>query len=286
METAAVPVFTSPPTVNSSNYEHQLLLPSSPFYLFQPAATSSSASASQPLHPLYSDFFPYTLNYPTPLSSSDSRLLTDIIPDEDANIHLPLLPDDSSLRALDQDNILLGYHENSSSGARYNHLSVMNCPESELARDDLITTSGSPAQASSALDHPASDSKQSHISSIPSASTPFPPFPPFPTTSIDPSPESSNHSPNIVSHQSATSSSKLSKRSLEDGQSPAGENEAVIEKRQRNTIAARKARRKKDNRIASLEEELKSVTKERDEMKLLVARLEGENMALRKATWG
>ncbi|OJJ44449.1 hypothetical protein ASPZODRAFT_135274 [Penicilliopsis zonata CBS 506.65] len=60
------------------------------------------------------------------------------------------------------------------------------------------------------------------------------------------------------------------------------EKEAVIEKRQRNTMAARRCRRKKEDRLAQLEAQLKAMTAERDSLRLTVARLQGENMALRK----
>lgn len=47
-------------------------------------------------------------------------------------------------------------------------------------------------------------------------------------------------------------------------------------------MAARRCRQRKEDRIARLEMQLKMVTKERDDLRLQVARLQGENMALKK----
>lgn len=53
-------------------------------------------------------------------------------------------------------------------------------------------------------------------------------------------------------------------------------------KRMRNTLAARKYRQKGRDRIAELEKALEEVTKERDEMKLRLAGMEGEMKVLRE----
>lgn len=52
-------------------------------------------------------------------------------------------------------------------------------------------------------------------------------------------------------------------------------------RRQRNTIAARKYRQKKMDRIEELEKALEETAKERDELKLRLARQEAETNALR-----
>ncbi|KAM5466245.1 hypothetical protein MauCBS54593_005980 [Microsporum audouinii] len=60
------------------------------------------------------------------------------------------------------------------------------------------------------------------------------------------------------------------------------EEEIANEKRQRNTMAARRFRKRKEDRISNLEKQLADALRERDELKLQVARLEGQNMMLRK----
>ncbi|KAK3988434.1 hypothetical protein QBC44DRAFT_382374 [Cladorrhinum sp. PSN332] len=56
----------------------------------------------------------------------------------------------------------------------------------------------------------------------------------------------------------------------------------VIDKRQRNNLAAKRYRQKKVDRIEELEGEVKEVSKERDELKLEVARKDAEIKALRE----
>ncbi|KAG8156385.1 hypothetical protein KVR01_013726 [Diaporthe batatas] len=56
----------------------------------------------------------------------------------------------------------------------------------------------------------------------------------------------------------------------------------VVLKRQRNTIAARKYRQKRLDRITELEVALESVTRERDDLKLRLARQEAETAALKE----
>ena len=54
-----------------------------------------------------------------------------------------------------------------------------------------------------------------------------------------------------------------------------------VEKRRLNTLAARRCRQRRVDRMKSLEDELASVRRERDELKLRVSKLEGETDALR-----
>lgn len=56
----------------------------------------------------------------------------------------------------------------------------------------------------------------------------------------------------------------------------------IVLKRQRNTIAARKYRQKRLDRIQELEDALDSVTRERDDLKLRLARQEAETAALKE----
>ncbi|EED19744.1 GAF domain nucleotide-binding protein [Talaromyces stipitatus ATCC 10500] len=60
------------------------------------------------------------------------------------------------------------------------------------------------------------------------------------------------------------------------------EEERIVEKRRRNTMAARRFRQRKQNHVSELESQLSKVTKERDDLRLQVAKWEGEVMALRK----
>lgn len=85
----------------------------------------------------------------------------------------------------------------------------------------------------------------------------------------------------------ASSSSDYSPRPV--GASGAGRQPAkpqedpdVVLKRQRNTIAARKYRQKRLDRITELEVALESVTRERDDLKLRLARQEAETAALKE----
>ncbi|PSR80406.1 hypothetical protein BD289DRAFT_338302, partial [Coniella lustricola] len=56
----------------------------------------------------------------------------------------------------------------------------------------------------------------------------------------------------------------------------------VVLKRQRNTIAARKYRQKRLDRIKELEDALEDMTQERDDLRLKLARQEAETAALKE----
>lgn len=73
------------------------------------------------------------------------------------------------------------------------------------------------------------------------------------------------------SHQPAKASDKR----------PLSTEEAAAEKRRRNTLAARRFRQKQHDRVTQLEKALAEMTKERDGLKMQVARWEGETVALR-----
>ncbi|KAK6341590.1 hypothetical protein TWF696_008661 [Orbilia brochopaga] len=60
------------------------------------------------------------------------------------------------------------------------------------------------------------------------------------------------------------------------------ESPAVLDKRFRNNIAAKKYRQKKVDRISELEAALADMTRERDELRLLLARKEAEGQVLRE----
>ncbi|KAM7183927.1 hypothetical protein V8F20_012426, partial [Naviculisporaceae sp. PSN 640] len=56
----------------------------------------------------------------------------------------------------------------------------------------------------------------------------------------------------------------------------------IIVKRQRNNIAAKKYRQKKIDRIEELEAEVDEIKKERDELRIQLAKREAETAALRE----
>lgn len=91
-------------------------------------------------------------------------------------------------------------------------------------------------------------------------------------------PASSSAATSAPAHASPTSSSS-SKRKADS--TPAGDDAETTLKRQRNTMAARKYRQKRLDRVADLEKALGEVSGERDELKLQLARREAEVEALR-----
>lgn len=112
-------------------------------------------------------------------------------------------------------------------------------------------------------------------------STSSTPLPPPTTTNKSPTSRSSIPGTSTFSlHPSPSSSSSSSSRKRKS--SPEEEDSAVTLKRQRNTLAARKYRQKRLDRISELEEALAAMTNERDDMRLQLARREAEVDALRE----
>lgn len=95
-------------------------------------------------------------------------------------------------------------------------------------------------------------------------------------TTVEPLSHSRASTPSSASPpgNSRAGAGRASKRDAEDPD--------VVVKRQRNTIAARKYRQKRLDRIQELEDALKAVTGERDDLKLRLARQEAETAALRE----
>jgi len=56
----------------------------------------------------------------------------------------------------------------------------------------------------------------------------------------------------------------------------------ILDRRQRNNLAAKRYRQKKIDRIQELEEQVKEVTRERDDLRIRLARQEAEVAALRE----
>ncbi|KAK4552521.1 hypothetical protein LTR86_010365 [Recurvomyces mirabilis] len=93
---------------------------------------------------------------------------------------------------------------------------------------------------------------------------------------------SSSSSPTIHSDAKATpaSSSAPSRKRMSPPDS-VGEDGSHNVKRQRNTEAARRYRQKKADRVSELEEALAEMTRERDELRLRLAKADGEVSVLR-----
>lgn len=72
-------------------------------------------------------------------------------------------------------------------------------------------------------------------------------------------------------------SDEIDKQSVEGS-----EEERQLEKRRRNTMAARRFRKRKQDHVSELADKLADVTRERDDLRLRLAKWEGEVMALRK----
>jgi hypothetical protein len=115
-------------------------------------------------------------------------------------------------------------------------------------------------------------------SSTSTSSTPHPPLP----TITNKSPTSTSSIPGTSTFSLHPSPSSSSSSSRKRKSSPEEEDSAVTLKRQRNTLAARKYRQKRLDRISELEEALAAMTNERDDMRLQLARREAEVDALRE----
>jgi len=101
-----------------------------------------------------------------------------------------------------------------------------------------------------------------------------------------PKPKSTKINKNLYSPPSSVAGQK---RSLspdddldEDEDGEEEEDEETLHKRARNNIAAKKYRQKKLDRITELEEEVDAVKRERDELRILLARQEAQTSALRE----
>ncbi|OKL63366.1 hypothetical protein UA08_01750 [Talaromyces atroroseus] len=123
---------------------------------------------------------------------------------------------------------------------------------------------------------------------------PKPRTPPSSSSSSFSSPASSNATTIAVkSNKNTQSTSRKRSRATATAESASvdlssnnsaqdSEEERIVEKRRRNTMAARRFRKRKQDHVEDLESQLSTMTKERDDLKLQVAKWEGEVMALRK----
>jgi len=95
-----------------------------------------------------------------------------------------------------------------------------------------------------------------------------------------PKPKSTKINKNLYTPPSSVAGQK---RSLSpDDDLDEDEDEETLHKRARNNIAAKKYRQKKLDRITELEEEVDAIKKERDELRILLARQEAQTSALRE----
>lgn len=92
------------------------------------------------------------------------------------------------------------------------------------------------------------------------------------TPAIAPGNSSSSPTQSTTSDKSSSSKARLDKDDKED---PAN-------KRQRNTMAARRYRQRRVDRLADLERRLEEMTSERDDLRVRLARREAEVGALRE----
>ncbi|KAJ6108897.1 bZIP transcription factor bZIP-1 [Penicillium capsulatum] len=128
----------------------------------------------------------------------------------------------------------------------------------------------------------------------------IPPIPPtFPalsdSDSNDPQPflstsmaTSSANSQDGHSYESPTSQipdsispSRCSPATSQGDDAPGRVDSSRVEKRRLNTLAARRCRQRRVDRMKTLEDELESIRRERDELRLRVSKLEGETEAMR-----
>ncbi|KAL2694844.1 hypothetical protein Neosp_001432 [[Neocosmospora] mangrovei] len=112
--------------------------------------------------------------------------------------------------------------------------------------------------------------------------SPPPLAPPTTSTSNNKSPSIPGTSTFSLHPSPAASSSSGSSSSLKRKSSPEDESASVALKRQRNTLAARKYRQKRLDRISELEAALAAMTSERDDIRLQLARSEAQADALRE----
>lgn len=117
---------------------------------------------------------------------------------------------------------------------------------------------------STPIEQPSTSTSSTPHPTTTTTTTNKPPIPGTSTFSLHPSPSSSSGS------------------SLKRKSSPEDEDANVTLKRQRNTLAARKYRQKRLDRISELEAALAAMTNERDDMRLQLARREAEVDALRE----
>ncbi|KAL6238773.1 hypothetical protein BDW75DRAFT_236973 [Aspergillus navahoensis] len=161
--------------------------------------------------------------------------------------------------------------------------------------NDLTTAAGYPTIATTTADdidwtdlgcllpseHPANSLESQSQGLTPSVDSPDSPFdhtqPTILTTAPSATHITTTKPPQSQPMPSATSLPIPSRESSPKEK----EHPSRITKRQLNTLAARRYRQRKLDKVAQLEEELAAVKRERDELKMRVSKLEGETEVLR-----
>ena len=92
---------------------------------------------------------------------------------------------------------------------------------------------------------------------------------------------SSTHAPAQSASRGGARHSKSATGSTGLRKGVSSTDDAAADKRRRNTLAARRFRQKQHDRVSQLEQALEQMSKERDDLKMQVARWEGEATALR-----
>ncbi|KAL4795134.1 hypothetical protein BDV19DRAFT_363673 [Aspergillus venezuelensis] len=170
--------------------------------------------------------------------------------------------------------------------------------------DTLTTTSAYPTSSTSAdgidwaalgclpgssnglSEHPANSLGSQSQGLSPNVDSPDPPFD-HQQQLTNPSTSHTTTTTTPTIHPTTTTSTSMPATTLPTPSASASresspkENPSRITKRQLNTMAARRYRQRRLDRMTQLEEELEAVKRERDELKMRVSKLEGETEALR-----
>ncbi|KAL4955931.1 hypothetical protein BDW69DRAFT_182108 [Aspergillus filifer] len=181
------------------------------------------------------------------------------------------------------------------------HMFPGDSVSSGLNQLDLTTTAGYPTNSTSAdaidwatlgcLPGPSNGPSEHPANSLGSQSQGFTPSVDSPDPRFDQqlltNPSTSHTTTTTTSTIQPTNSKSMPATTLptpsasDSRESSPKENPSRITKRQLNTMAARRYRQRRLDRMTQLEEELEAVKRERDELKMRVSKLEGETEALR-----
>ncbi|KAL5050622.1 hypothetical protein BDW71DRAFT_194382 [Aspergillus fruticulosus] len=252
------------------------------------AATISAASVARQIITTYPDISPYSFFSDSDfLLSSNSSLSSSSTPAlfPDLSAAFPPVDLDPNAPQLFYDSLLVP--------------SVFpGDPVPSLGLDqfnDLATVVGYPTIPTTTVDdidwtalgclppseHPANSLESPSQGLTPSVDSPDPPFDHTQPTRLTTAP-STTHITTTKPSQSHPMPSATSLPTPSRESSPKEkEHPSRIIKRQLNTMAARRYRQRKLDKVAQLEEELAAVKRERDELKMRVSKLEGETEVLR-----
>ncbi|KAL2828624.1 hypothetical protein BJY01DRAFT_255279 [Aspergillus pseudoustus] len=255
--------------------------------LFNSASSSSSSSTPAAFFPDLSTipsaaFPPADL---TTTSNPDHHLFYDplLIPSS-------MFPGDPALSAPSFDNTILtatsaGYPcLTSADGIDWTALGCLPASHGELAGNNGLESQSS---AVGSPDHSFDPSTHTHQTALPP--TPLPIQPATAGPEVAPTMPSATSTTTTHSHKQmqmqmqlqATTTTSPSPPSRDSTSTSPKETASRVSKRQLNTMAARRYRQRRLDRMTQLEEELEAVKRERDELRMRVSKLEGETDALR-----